>query len=371
MPEHLVVYRAPCPLLMSKRGGFQFDDVLVHVVDHFETSEWSQRRVHRGLEFRAFLEADDPRLAIKRGRETVEIVCNMLSASHGVAVDSPAAVVSINVDPAGSDRPFAQPFRDLPAELLPRRPFVFDAVGLFSEGRNQLPANVRPAVDRALSHLRKSAGLEDLVEQLVELWVGFEAVNSAIKRRHGLPLERPIRRCPACGEAVVLSPTSAGIKHAIVDLAGYRNSDWRAARKLRQLILHGQPDFIADHHDFPRITDILRHALVAAISDLLGVSSEEQEQLLRPALRVADLPNMLIYGRYQELSRAAILKRSEVPMLRLVGVLPPGQRGEFLGIRTEQGQVLEIAPPDEDFVCKLEGVEFKRYEDPEKMGVGS
>lgn len=367
MPEHLVVYRAPCPLLMAKMGSFQFDDVLVHVVDHFEASEWSKRRIHRGLEFRAFLEADNPRLAIKSGRNAVEIVCNMLSASHGVAVDSPDAVVSINVDPAGSDRPFAQPFRDLPAELLPRRPFVFDAVRLFSDGRNHLTANVRPAVDRALWHLRKSAGLEDLVEQLVELWVGLEAVNNAIKRRHGLPLERPIRNCQACGEAVVLSPTSAGIKHAIVHLAGYHNSDWQAASKLRQLTLHGKPDFIADHHDFPRITDILRHALVAAISDLLGVSSEDQEQLLRPALRVADLPNMLIWGTYQKLSRAAIQRR--VPMLRLVGVLPPGQRGEFLGIRTEQGLVLQIAPPDGGFVCQLEGVEFKRYEDPEKPQV--
>ncbi len=367
MADHLVLYRTDCPLRMQKRGRFDVEGVHVSVVDRWVTSEWSDRRIHAGLEFRVLLDAPDPRSALKGGRNPVEVVSNLLSVSHRVALEHAVPVVAMNIDPSNDDLPFAQPFFDLPAELLPIRPFSFEAMMLLVEGRNGVTGDVKPAVDRALWHLRKSAGLEDLVEQFYELWVGLEGVNGAIKSRHELARERPVRSCPSCGEPVILSPTSGGIKYAIETLAGYATADWRAVNKLRQLLLHGKPGFDAKQHDFPGLTDVLRHALVAALSDLMEISEAERDRLLRPTLRVPDLPNMLIWGRYKDLSRSDLEGATELPLLKLTGVVPPGEDGEFLVVRTEEGMRLQIEPPDPDPGCQLEGAEFARYEDPEKL----
>ncbi len=56
MADHLLQYVTDSPLHMQKQVRFDVEEVHVAVVDRWVSSEWSNRRIHAGLEFRVLLD---------------------------------------------------------------------------------------------------------------------------------------------------------------------------------------------------------------------------------------------------------------------------------------------------------------------------
>jgi hypothetical protein len=329
VPRHLAIFTSDAPLALPEAeviGFHVFDNTDVRITNSFAYSSVSKRNIHIGIEFRVFIDGDDPRAAMEPARLAAEMVCNFVSATHAIAVPHVVPRMVVNIDEEGENRPFAQFFYNVPSERKPLRPLGYETLRLMAEGWSRLPPDdpVREAVNRALWHLRKSAHIDDLLQRFIELWVGLEALNKSIQTRFALPRETSTRNCPKCGADVVSISVSSGVKYSLKTWARCTDAQWRAVSKVRQMLLHGFGDLPRHYDQIAQHADWLRDGLTGGIVALCGLPAEETSTLFhRQPMRRVDGPDLVIMGQWDNLRSTQILEAPRVPRLVLAGLSFP------------------------------------------------
>lgn len=295
-------------------GIVQFDNLAgatVWLRDHVQVDE-NGTPTQFGFVIDAVVHADSADQALELvaypTEAAISIVCLAVSAVSSLRI--PVSV--IDVSPDVTSREFVQ---QLPAasELRPRRKFDPATFVPLFDHLNAVPEQSASRVFRAVRWYRKALLEDELFDQFSNLWTGLEVINELIKQRHNLPIDRPVRSCPACNAPVVLTPTNTGIEWLITELAKEPRAAWKKAQKVRNGLSHGFEDLGTLTLQVKAIVPILRRALLLGILELLNVPEELRSSFVREPLAKAVPPFVKVQALIHGVSAGDILSEKSDP----------------------------------------------------------
>lgn len=328
---------------------------------------FGETTAHQGLEVRSWIHAETHDIAIERTRTLTENVANLLSLSHGAAVELADDIWCIDASEAAPERQLTQHFAGVPTVVPAPRETDQGLLAVIAEQWSQSQRNSETAlsIQRALWHARTGLKNDDLVSQFNHLWLGLESLNSLLIRKYDLPTKFVARHCARCGNPMEVVGTSAGINHALVTWAGQTREGAKRIRDIRKALYHGLPRIYEDRHDLPRVVPILRRALVFALADLTEVPEEFRSVLeRRPYVLPRYLGEVTVSVTLKGLELHALLATTEPPEIAIAvvpseGSTAPAARKHFgslrVGVRNHKG---EWANPT---------ITWRGYTDPEKL----
>ncbi|MBL0939421.1 MAG: hypothetical protein IBJ03_11025 [Gemmatimonadaceae bacterium] len=284
---------------------------------------------HVGLDFRAWMNAEDIETAVERGRSAIENFCGVLSASHGAGVGHVTSLWAIDLDERSEDRELAQFFEDIPT-LIPNPRIVSEELfGSFLKGATEGTNSLQDSrIARAIAHARQAALTDDLVQQFSQLWLGLESINGRLIEKYSLPTKFVARHCAICNAPMEVFGSSAGITFAVVTLAGSDKKTANHARNIRRSLQHGSGHFYEERVHLPDIVPILHRALIRAIADVLEVRGDAATSLDR-------IMYILPEGK-GEVTVAVTLHGLSVDQLK-ASIVPPEIKVDVVPPQSEQG----------------------------------
>lgn len=289
MPTYRVRFLSETTIELKHPLEFSFpENVKVIVCDRIERDEQGVP-MKFGFMLDATCQSDDAEQAIKATRALVDGIVGMISFSVSAVASLCTPTVVLDVTPGIPQRELLQ-YIQLELRIRPSRTFREDAFSILWKNIEALTLEDRTRIYRAARWYRKALLEDDSFDQFMNLWTGLEVINELMKRKYGLPEEKPIRNCPRCGEPVLLEPTLAGIDYLLINLLKVPRETWRQIVKVRTSLYHGFGELGKLVEEMPELIPILRTGLLKGILDLVDIPSESQHGLIREPLRHVPRP---------------------------------------------------------------------------------
>lgn len=215
--------------------------------------------LHTGLNIIADIKADSEEEAIKTSKNYVETLLNLISFSTLTYCDSAILVSVINIMDDKESLPlsfYVYPFKE--QEIVssinkidePTFSAIFKAYGKSSNQARTM---------RALTWLRKGIGEENLVDQFICYWTGWEVIMGILRRNLRHQIKNPRKW--------------EGIKAILTDNLSFQNLD--AIKNARRRLFHGgkEEDELDDKfmREIKSYLEPMRKALVFGIGSIWGL----------------------------------------------------------------------------------------------------
>lgn len=141
---------------------------------------------------------------------------------------------------------------------------------------------------RSMRWLQNSHFASSPVEEFMSLMLAFEAISHLITPAgphywHCSRCDEDILSCPNCGESTEWAGSGKiGMAHFVIDILGWKKTDWRRIWKLRNLVFHGRHDLTSEkQQSIVSLLPKLEEAVVNALRYLLRVPKQAPPRSLR------------------------------------------------------------------------------------------
>jgi hypothetical protein len=281
MPEYLVWLSSDTRLVLPTSVRLEGPDALVEA----RSLPDPIGLFPAGLTYSVALKAPSLKDAMTRAAAAAEHLADSLAWVHATHVADPSPIVSVEAASNSGTRQFGQFIQRVPLTVLPRRFFREATFGLFYTAWGAQPDDsLRERVGRALRLFRRSVAEADPIDGFEDIWGALESINPLLQEKYKLPTKFIGGKCKKCDTPIEVVGSSAGIKYALLTLAGHEREVWQQVRDLRRDIAHG----VATHQSIVgRVSDLLpalRRSLAAAVLDIVQVASPDLDAFARTPL---------------------------------------------------------------------------------------
>jgi len=347
MQNYLVRYFSNTAIELGQTLSFDMPDDVKIVVRDFIPQDPQGVPFSYNFLIDATCYSETAEKAIEETRGKVEGVLSLISLSLSTFVEPSVVNMVFDISPGNVDREILQ-YLPFPYRVGPIRKFdrdVFSILWSCLEASN--PEN-RSRIHRAIRWYRKTLLEYDPFDQFLNLWIGLEVVNELVKRKYGLPYEKPTRNCPCCGKSVVLEPTLAGVEYVVVELSKYSQKTWRSVLDMRHPLAHGFGKIADLDRRVDDLIPVLRKSLLIGILDLLNVPENLRSRIIREPLGHIPKPYLKVQSVLYDLPLEDIISGKSNPRFELVN-------SNITTKRTKKGLKLQLT----DLKVELRGCQVE------------
>ncbi len=283
---------------------------------------------HAGLIYTVEVSAEHIVESIHKAVSYVRHVTDQISAIHGVAIEYPVPLFSIDIEKAYSHRELAQVLYNVPALHQPRRTHDSDLYKNFyyrlDELRQYHPKSAK-RIDRALHYLRSSYIEQEPIDRFEDAWVALENINPLIREKYAQPTTYQ-RKCPKCKENLscwrcnveIKEPDNAsGIDYIVTQLLQETLTMAMGVREKRLDIVHARTSFSTIMNDINPKTRLAQRAVMAGVLDILGIPKEQGANFLREMLPLTGAQHVTVSAILYDLPVESLGTRTKYPQLFL------------------------------------------------------
>ena len=176
----------------------------------------------------------------------------------------------------------------------------------------------QPRLQRAVAWLRKSFDQESPHDELVNLWMGLEAVSPLVSERHLLRDAEEIHLCPHCLWQLEKHPTKAGVNYVMRELMNVPADVAKRLSRLRNALLHSFEPVADLDKQLEELLPIARRALAYAILDVAKVPRQDWDVFAKQPLPRRNEAYFELYSEAEGMTRDHIVRDGALPLLKLV-----------------------------------------------------
>ena len=206
--------------------------------------------------------------AIEKARGWASGLVSIASFVSDIGMPSFHVETAYDLTPNAESRDFVQFFYDFPIISISNGqlpPELFsDCFGKLIDGNTKH----RDRLQRAIGRYSKSITEANVIDQFSSIWIGFEALNEALREKLNAPDE--ISKCPECGHEHHVS-TLSGVKHFIIHNSPEGPELFKRGRRIRVDILHSTKNLEGILPEIASLVPSLRAELRRAVFFLLDL----------------------------------------------------------------------------------------------------
>ena len=230
-----------------------------------------------GIQVSVELWAESKEEAIEKASGWAGGLVSSASFISDIGMPSFQVETAYDLTPNAESRDFIQFFYDFPiipisnGQLPPE--LFSDCFGKLIDGNTKH----RDRLQRAIGRYSKSLTETNVIDQFSSIWIGFEALNEALREKLNAPDE--ITKCPDCGHEHRISSLS-GVKHFITQNSPEGSDLFKKGRRVRVDILHSTKNLEGILPEIASLVPRLRAELRSATFFLLDLrdTSPSREQ---------------------------------------------------------------------------------------------
>ncbi len=300
--------------------------------------------VPQGLRILVTLRTKSIEDAVKLASKGVEHMSDALAFGLAAAVGECRPEFAVDFTEGAATREVYQRV-PIPPVLRPMRtlnPLNFISV---TGSLRRVASKHQPRLQRAIAWLRKSYDQQNPYDELVNLWMGLEAINPVVSERHALrDAEEPLE-CPHCHKQAGKSTTKAGVNHVLRELMGTPMDVVKRLNRLRNALLHSYEPVANLDEQLQELLPIARRALVYAIMDAAGVPGQYWDDFSKQPLARQNEAYFELFSEAEGMLREHILRDGAFPLLKLVGSDSEISYGVLGRVNTDTKVHLEFVRP--------------------------